>query len=289
MSVQLRHLRHAVALAEEGSYTAAANRLNLSQPALSRSIQALEEILGAKLFDRESNGVVPTGIGFLVVERGRVLLGGAHDLEREVQLALGLDLGSLSIGAGPYPTEISVGIACGRLALKHPRLSLDVRVGDWSFLLQLVLDGQLDIAIAELSTAEENNRLETEALPIHHGRFVCRAEHPLAAGAGLTLEDTFAYPLVTSSLPARLHKLRPSIRVDTFGLVRDIVCSSNALGLATSGQVEADLKRGALVWLPLELPWAHTNYGFIRLRGRTPSPAALAFMDEVRAAEKELA
>ena len=288
MKIQLRQIQHAVALAEEGSYTAAARRLNLSQPALSRSIQVLEELLGAVLFDRTSGGITPTPIGSIVVDRGRVLLHDATSVEREVRLALGLDMGSLTIGAGPYPANISVGKACGLLLRDHPRLRVDVRVADWQSLLQAVLDDTLDLAVAEISTAEANSRLEVEALPRHQGYFVCNPRHPLLSETALTLEHVRAFPIVSSSLPERLGPMVTTIRVDTFRLLREIVIHSEGIGLAAASQTEADERAGLLARLPLVLPWMQSHYGFVRLKDRTPSPAALAFMDRLRNVEAAL-
>lgn len=288
MKLQLRHLQHAVALAEEGSYTGAAKRLNLSQPALSRSIQALGELLGAELFDRTASGIVPTTIGSIVVERGRVLLRDANSLEREVRLALGLETGSLAIGAGPYPANISVGKACGLLLRDHPGLRLDIRVADWPSLLQAVLDKTLDLAVAEISAVAGDSRFAAEALPRHRGYFICNPQHPLVHETSLTLEQVRAFPIVSSSLPERFGPIAATIRVDTFRLLRETVIHSEAVGLATASQAEADERAGLLTRLPLELPWMHSHYGFVRLKDRTPSPAALAFMDKLREVEAAL-
>jgi len=288
MKIQLRHVQHAVALAEEGSYTAAAKRLHLSQPALSRSIQVLEQLLGAVLFDRTSGAIVPTKIGAILVERGKVLLQDAASVEREVQLALGLELGSLVIGAGPYPANISVGKACGLLVRENPGLRVDVRVADWQTLVQAVLDDRLDLAVSETSMAGADSRLDVEPLPRHYGHFICNPQHPLLDQTDVTLDQVQAFPIVSSSLPERCGPIATTIRVDTFRLLRDIVIHSHALGLATSSQTEADERAGLITRLPLELPWMHTQYGFVRLRDRTPSPAALAFMEKLRQVEAAL-
>lgn len=289
MNFRLRQLHHAVVLADAGTYSAAAKELHISQPALSRSIQALERQTGARLFDRTRAGVQPTAVGEVVVGRGRVLLASASDLEREIGLTLGLGIGSLRIGAGPYPAQISVSTACARLIARHPELELDVRVGDWQFLTRRVLEGRIDLAVAELSIAEEDDRLVTEPLPRHHGHLVVRAGHPLAGQPRLELDDALKYPLVTSSLPARIQRLRPSIRVDTVELMSSIMRASDAVGLATSEDIAADSGPDGMVRLDIDLPWLHTAYGFIRLRERTPSPAEQAFMDILREVEAGLA
>lgn len=289
MALRLRQLQHAVTLAEEGNFSIAARRLHLSQPALSRSIRSLEHMLGTTLFDRGSAGVTPTAIGRIVVDRGRLLISGASDVEREVQLAMGLETGTLNVGAAPYPANISVGRACGLLLRDHPLLQLDVRVGDWASLLKRVLDGKLDVAVAEISAAALDQLLETEPLPRHYGFFICNPEHPLLREPALTVEQVLAFPLVAPSLPERLSPLVNAHRVDTFRLVREIVLASDALGIATANQVALDEREGVLCRLPLTVPWLYTNYGFVRLKGRTPSPAALAFMDRVREVEAALA
>lgn len=289
MKLQLRQIQHAVALAEEGNFSAAARRLRLSQPALSRSIKCLEEMLGTVLFDRGGTSVTVTATGRIVVERGRALLQDTSDVEREIQLTMGLEIGTLSVGAGPFPCNISVGQACGLLLRDYPGLRLDVRVADWSLLTQLVIEGKLDVAVAEMSAATQDSRLDTEALPKHRGFFVCNSNHPLTREPALTLDHIQEYPLAASSLPERAQWLRGVHRVDTFDLVRNIVLASDTIGMATSSQVAEDEAAGLLVRLPPHPPWLHTNYGFLRLKGRSPSPAALAFMAKVRELEYAMA
>jgi DNA-binding transcriptional LysR family regulator len=155
--------------------------------------------------------------------------------------------------------------------------------------MQLVIEGELDVAVAEISTAMNDVRLETEPLPRHHGAFICRPNHPLTREPALTLEQIQEYPLVASSLPDRFRPMRGVHRVDTFDLIRDIVFASDTIGMATASQVAEDERAGRLVRLPPSPPWLHTDYGFLRLKGRSPSPPTLAFMAKVRELEKAMA
>jgi DNA-binding transcriptional LysR family regulator len=289
MRLRFRHLRHALALAEKGHYADAARDLGLSQPALTRSIQALESDVGGRLFDRSRSGVKATRLGELLLARGRELLAGVDNLERELHMALGLESGALAVGVGPYPAEISVGAAIGRLSSKFPRLKIDIRVGDWNFLGQLLIRGEVDIAVADIAAAGTGKDFVIDPLPRHHGYFVCRPGHPLTGRSTVTLDEVRQYPLVCSSLPERLTELSPDIRVDTFQLVRDTVLGSHAIGLAASSQVLSETDNAKLVPLPLQLPSLSTNYGFNRLRDRTPSPATVAFMEAVTGVEAGLA
>src|SRR5262249_2130029 len=106
LSMDLRSLRHATCLAEEGNYARAALRLNITQPALSRSIQALEAEVGLKLFDRNRSGVRPTAAGELLIAEGTRLLHDQQSLERQlVDMQTGA-LGDVAVGFGPLAASI---------------------------------------------------------------------------------------------------------------------------------------------------------------------------------------
>jgi len=301
MSLDLRQLRHFVEVARCRNYAQAAISLGLSQPTLTRSVQALEHQLGARLLDRGRHGALPTPVGEELLRRANRLLLDADETEREIGWLLGLDTGLLRIGTGAYPAEISVAEAVARLSQQHPGLRIDVAVDDWSQLIDEVVAGTIDVAVAELASAEHDDRLAVEALPQHHGWFFCRASHPLTSvGQTLTLADIQAFPVVTTSVPPRMQALlRTSgveglaearrIRVDTFSLMLRIVRGTDAIGMASRRMLRHELDAGRVSLLPLDVPWLATRYGVIQLARRTPSPAAAAFIELLRDVESEVA
>ncbi len=131
MEVELRRLRHLIALAEHGNFGRAAAACYITQPALSRSIQALEAQVGATLFDRRRTGVELTDMGRLLLNHAVALEAGARDLDREVRLAKDLELGELRIGVGPWGGSVLVAPVVGQLHAQHPRLSMRVVVAPW--------------------------------------------------------------------------------------------------------------------------------------------------------------
>jgi DNA-binding transcriptional LysR family regulator len=305
MAIDLRQCRHVLALDRHRNFARAADTLGLTQPALSRSLQALEKSIGARLFDRDRARVEPTPVGERLIERARLLVNQARDIEQDLKQMLGLEVGLLRIGAGPYPADLSVGTAVARLLQHHPTLMVDLSVVDWSELLRRVASSELELAIADTGVVQQDDRLVAESLPRHQLSFFCRAEHPLAGAAALTLEELRKYPLVGTNLPPQLAALAaknrkglranlpagvtaPEIRVDTFALARRIVMQSDAVGGAAPSQIQDAVERGELVVLPLEVPWFRTSYGIIRLANRTPSPAALAFIEILREVEMEI-
>src|SRR4029079_13639663 len=100
--MELRHLRYFVAIAEEGSFTRAAERLWVAQPGLSTQVRRLESELGVRLLERHSRGVDLTGAGELFLERARAVLAAA-----DVALSTGRDLGEGLVGS------VRVGIVAG--------------------------------------------------------------------------------------------------------------------------------------------------------------------------------
>jgi DNA-binding transcriptional LysR family regulator len=305
MKLDLRQLRHVLALDRYRNFARAAEAIGLSQPALTRSLQNLEETIGARLFDRDRNRMEPTAVGERLIAQAGPLVSMARELERDLDQVIRLEGGLLRVGAGPFPADISVGTAVGRLVRQHPRLLVDLSVDDWPELVRGVLLGELDVAICESSSAMEDDQLSVEALPRHQAMFYCRAEHPLAGQSDLTIEDVKRYPLAMTSLPQRLSFLAGShefplrkdlpdgastgeIRAETVLLACQIVLESDAISAALPRQIERDVALGKLVILPLEMPSLHTGYGIVRLARRTPSPAVVEFLKLLREVESSL-
>lgn len=278
----------------------------MSQPALSRSISRIETLLGVQLFTRSSRGVVATALGERFLNRGGLLLEDAAGLEREIKLMQGLEVEVLRVSAGPYPAEIAVAPALGRLTSRYPQLRIEYSTCNWREIIGKLLQAQLDIAVVELSVVNQEPRLLAEALPRHRGVFYCRAEHPLLQQATPDIEQIFSYPFAGTALPARVGQMfyrlartgaidpdtgdyLPPIRVDTVSLAKAIVLASDAIGMAPHALIVPELTAGKLAALPFDEPWLHTNYGFVYLKDRPLSPAQHAFMAEIRTVEQQLA
>jgi DNA-binding transcriptional LysR family regulator len=295
--IDLRSIRYLVAIVDEGSFARAATKMNVTQPALSRSVQALERALGVRVLDRGKSGAVPTVFGRLLLDRGRALLSDATAITREIALLSGAETGECLVGVGAYPAEISVGPAAARLLAQRPGLRLRISIGDWPDLTERALVEKLDLAICDLELAENNPRLRVEALPQHPGVLFCRASHPLAGRSNVRLDEVRAFPLALTAVPKRLSPVlpfletepsAPSVHVDTVQLSREIVAHSDVIGAAVRSQIAEDVRAGRFVVLPIDLPWLATRYGFIYRAGRTLAPSLQLFMAEVRAVENDI-
>lgn len=301
----VRHLELIRALAKHRHFGRAAEAMGISQPALTRGLSSLEQRLGVQLFDR-TNPISPTVFGEIVLQRSETLVAGFGEMMRELTLTKGLETGSLSVSAGAYPAEISALEALGKLSLDHPDLAGALLVKDPLDVAADVIHGRCDVGIADISEAALLPELETEPLRNSQLRAFCRRGHPLAALESLTLEQTFDCPWVATSITDRMQpflaagtrrfgfydsetrRMAPRIRVESFSGILRVVMNSDALASAPLFVIADEIAEGRIVVLPLAPEWLRLNYGFMWRRGRSFSPAALAFMELVREIEARL-
>lgn len=306
MALELRQLRHLLALAEHGGFGRAAAALRMTQPALSRSVKVLEQDVGAMLFIRSAAGVTPTDEGRLLIHRAKELIGIADGLEGEIERRRVPGSGQIVVGAGVYPGETILPVALARFVLDSPLVRTRVLVrGDWDELLRRLRAREVDLFIAELSTLDSEHDLEVERLTQHPVYFVVRRGHPLAGQRSVRAEHTFAYPfLALSRFPPRalqpmlatqresgaLDRGRPfpAIEFSNLSAAKRIVSCSDAIAPFMLTSIAEEVARGELVVLGTE-PWMFTRYGLVALKGHSPNPDVRKLRERLREAEEELA
>jgi DNA-binding transcriptional LysR family regulator len=288
ITMQLRQLQHLVALAEQGSFGRAAQASHLSQPALSRSIEALEEGLQVRLIDRAYGTVRFTQAGELVLARARELLIDARQLKEDVLQLEGLAAGSLQVGLGPFAAGMLGRAALTLLVQRHPQLSVRTEVADTATLAERLHRREIDLFIADTRDLARQGGLETMRLPDVPVSFFVQPRHPLRRLASVTLEQAMDYPVAGPRLPARVAAQfeRQAKRAgrgvfnlvcDDTGTLRHLALTARAVVLAPDAPAFRH-ETQPLVPLPIAgLEGMRTHYGLVRLAGRTPSPAAAAY------------
>lgn len=277
--VQLRHL---ISLADTGSFSRSAAALFLTQPALSRSIRALEDELGRPLFDRVGRRNELTPFGREVVDRARDLVQGADDLaERGRQIGDGHE-GVLRVGMGSGPGAMLMTPLLLRMAQERPRLRVEVARGGTDLLVQALRERRLDALVVDARSLRPAPDLDARFVHEMPGAFMVRRGHPLARRrAAPRFDDLLRYPIASTPLSdevarllverygARAHPAEcVTLRCDEIPSLVDVVRHSDAVLLAIRAAAPD------LVELALDPPLAATaRFGLVTLARRTEAPA----------------
>ncbi|MGR4871847.1 LysR family transcriptional regulator [Variovorax sp. LARHSF232] len=290
--MQLRQLAHLVALAEQGSFGRAADAVHLSQPALSRSVDSLEEDLGARLVDRVYGQVRFTAAGELVLARARELVADADLVKRDVALLQGLAIGNLNVGMGPFAASMLGRPVLSQLMQRHPQLAVQVDLADANVLAERLHRREIDLFIADTRDLKKQPGLAMKRLPNVPVSFFVAAGHPLlekGSSNSVTLDQAMDFPVGSPQLPAGVNahfdkQVKRSDRAvfnvvcDDLGTLFHLAATAQAVVLAPDFTVPATGGQSSLVRLPLKkMSGMQTHYSLVMPANRTLSPAALAF------------
>jgi DNA-binding transcriptional LysR family regulator len=304
MPTELRQLRHVVAVADHGNFARAAEALRMSQPALSRSVQAVERELGGHLFQRTSSGAEPTDLGHLFVLRARHILQLSEELGLEMANNSSLRTGHVAVGGGPYPMQTTLPQALTRFVAAHPDVSVHLIVRDWDELLRRLRGREIELFVAETSTIEHESDISIEAIGPHPMFLLGRTGHPLAGRDDLDLSDLFEYPLAAMSRipprvlesiraaqrrtanPAAVARRFPAIECNMHTVLTQVVLETDVIMTSTLPRIRAELESGQLVLIKSE-PWLFTRYGIVTLRNHPLSTASARFREFILEAERE--
>ena len=184
--MELRHLRHVAAVIELGNVSKAAVMLTISQPALTRSIQLLEEMLGAPLIERLPRGVVPTPAGEALYRHAKLILSETKRARESVTaIKIGVR-GNLRIGIASMFAERIIDRAIVDFAAKHERVGIVVTEGYFEDLLPWLQEGKLDMVFCNLPGIAVPDGLLVEPVLDVRAVMVSNTAHPLARKATVT-------------------------------------------------------------------------------------------------------
>jgi DNA-binding transcriptional LysR family regulator len=187
-------LRHFLAVAEDGNLTAAARRLGLSQPALTKIIRRLEDQLGASLFERRSRGMALTAYGEIMLRPARGIASECRFAEAELEAVRRGYKGQLRIGAGPFWGSAIVPRAVARLHERFPDLQVELLTGVNTITHPKLLRGDLDLVVSALPPDEPlpPSMARHELMTIEM-RLIAGSTHPLWAKPVIEAPDLDPY------------------------------------------------------------------------------------------------
>jgi DNA-binding transcriptional LysR family regulator len=289
--MDLRRWTHVVAVADRRSFARAAEHVHLSQPALTRSIQAAEAELGMRLFDRGTQEVTVTPAGEFVVARARQLVFNSRCLERDIELYRHKGLGDTAFGVGPFPAATFLAPLLAGLRRDFPAVNLRVEVSNWQLLVDRLRVEDIEFFVADTRDLPRDAALDVRPLRHELGGFYVRAGHPLSGAKAATLAQLWAFGVASVRLPvavrATIARLLGSaaapggaepgiaLECDDVQTLKAVALASDTVLAAPHAAVEREVATRALrpVAVP-GLPPLYSEMGVVTLRGRTPSPMA---------------
>lgn len=285
--IDLKRLNHLVALADECHFARAAERVHLSQPAFSRSIQLLESQVGMRLFDRETGEVKPTPAGLFLVDRARRLLFEARNVERDTQFYRDASLGDTAFGAGPFPAATIMPRVVTELRQQYPKVGLRLEVTNWQLLYDRLHEEDIEFFVADVRDLPPDPKLEIRSVGRQPGHMFVRPGHPLA-GTPCKLSQVWKYGVASTKWPTPVRALigrliglpageMPvlALECDDLPLLRELGRTTDTVIAISDAGCRGDVAAGALVQLDVkELPAVYSEMGIVTLVNRTPSPMA---------------
>ena len=281
------HLMIFLAVAEEGSISRGADKLCISQPAVSKQVQSLEAALKTKLFEREAKGVRLTNAGALLLGYAQRL----SRLEREAEQALaemsGLTRGTLTIGASLTVGAYLMPEMLAEYGRRYPNIALTLEIANTEVIQRMLLGGKLDLGLTE-GFAEDAG---LEAIVFAEDELVAIAppDHPLLAECPVTAERFLQEPLILrepgSGTRAVLERalaerglfVTPVMSLGSTEAIKRAVAAGAGLAVVSRLALNLELETGRLALLPLSDLMLRRPLHRLQRRGAYESRAVQAF------------
>jgi LysR family hydrogen peroxide-inducible transcriptional activator len=289
----MHQLRYFVAVAQTGNFSRAAERCHVSQPSLSQQILKLERKLGQPLFQRLGRKVLLTDAGHLLLDRATAILATADDAERRLRSGDEAHGGRLAVGAIPTIAPYFLPQALERFMRPRSNVELNVREDVTSNLVQALVEGELDLAVAALPIADE--RLDAAPLFTEPLLLAVPPRHILAKQRRIGLRDLAAerfillhelHCLGEQVLSfCRAHDCHPQVacRSAQISTIQALISLGQGVSLLPRMACRADRSK-TLVYRPLHQSQPHRTVAVIWHRHHYHSPLAERFLAELRQA-----
>ncbi len=292
--IRLRHLHTFVAVAQQGTLGRAAETLNLSQPALSKTLNELEQLTGTRLFERGRLGAQLTLMGEQFLTHAVKVLDALNTAGQSLTRKDEHTPDVVRIGALPTAALGILPAVIGQFHKQQRNITLQVATMNNPMLLAGLKSGELDLGIGRMSDPELMSGLNYELLFLESLKLVVRPNHPLLNDT-VTLSRVMEWPVVVSPkgtvprqtaetlLQTQGCKLPPGcIETLSASLSRQLTVDFDYVWFVPSGAVKEDLRQGTLVSLPVPSTGAGEPIGVLTRVDSPLSSAAQTLLSSIR-------
>lgn len=302
VNLKFRHLQLLVALDDYRNLSKVATLLNVTQPALSKTLAELQNGFGTPLFERTGRGLKPTEYGSVLIRHARRLLQELAETGDELHAVATGTARRLRIGTLPASAAWLLPRALILMKQRTPHATVFVRESTIDTLLTEMRTGNLDVIVGTLPARRSGPDLEERQLFNDATALVVRPDHPLTAQPNVLWPDVGSFPWV---LPPRDSLLRqpllvafsahglepPNDYVETLSLnvVLELVRATNTIATLPMSLAKRLQQDGEIAILPLQLSRLVRPVGMLWLSGQPPSPARDLLLSCLEEASQQLA
>ncbi len=293
--MDLKQLRHFVAVIEHGNILRAAAAIHISQPALSKSVQKLEASVQAPLLERTIRGVTPTLFGETLYKHAKLILSQTQQALEDIGSYREGFKGHIKIGLGASFAGFMLPEAVINLLKKRPEITFSVVSKPYEELIPMLEQGELDAVLALFPPNPLNADLCYEPLISSDFKTVCRSEHPLADKKKVSLQDLadsewvlFDRPQAAKILHAQIFTdadipaPKPVIETSSVFFMKATLLQGDFLSFVPPGLVMEELNNGSLKTLDADTPPFRMKAGIIYRSTGVQQTTTTAIIEEIR-------
>ena len=289
--LKFRHLRVLDAILSHESILQAARALGLSQPALTKGLQEIEAVVGARLFERHPKGVTANAHGVIVGRSARRILTEINRLEDELEHLDGGDGGSVVVGALPVTAAGLLPGALARFQTNHPHIQVRVIQERTEALLAALTVREVDFVIGRLYEPSQPDSFVRQAFYDETVAILARAGHPIFDRPKIEPKDLRDYHLVLPTVSQRVGReidifleaigieAQQPLRSSSVSTIREILHATDGVAVAPQVMLIGDIARGSLKALPIGGPQRPRPAGLIRRSDAPLMRNAAAFVE----------
>ncbi len=290
MKFDPKHLAQLSVIVEAGSFQSAADRLGLTQPALSRNMKSLEERLGAGLFNRDGRKSIPNALGLRLARNGQAIRLAQEQASVLADQSAQGAVGELRIGAPPIVAGRFLSSAMAKFIRENPNCVVEMRTGLVHELRSMLERSQVDFVLGPQSLADPSEQLDFKQLIDDRVGILCRAGHPLTKRRHVMASDLEAQIWLAHSRGSLLRQQTEAAMMASGVTAMHIVCEADSIRSVLEIIAETDLittmprattasyLEDRLVFLDFDHPQFHRPLGSIRRSGTSRNPIEDKFL-----------
>jgi len=290
--MNIKQIKYFLSVCNNKSFIKASYELNISQPAISKSINQLEYDLGVKLFERVPKGIFLTEFGTLFIKHANLINNDIQRAKDEITSTKEGRIGDITLGAGPSSREILVPLACSQLINENKDIYIDVVAELTDDLSQDLDSGKIDMSISMLLTSDKKRIKNSYSyIPLYKDRLnlITRKDHYLQKKKSIHLLDTIKYNWILPKLKGNLfiddifikNGLTPPISSITYNSAKfslNLIANSDFIGFLPTQlikpHIDSEIKQLILKEINVEV-----TYGISFIKEKPIKMSALLLID----------